>query len=44
VWAWASMLDVSKSKRVHPLGAVACHLHGGLPVRPLVWAKMEERL
>jgi hypothetical protein len=43
-WAWASMLGVLEVGEARPLGAVACRLHGYLPFRPLVWAKVEGHL
>jgi hypothetical protein len=33
-----------KAEGVHPRGAVARYLHGGLPFQPLVSARMEECL
>jgi hypothetical protein len=38
------MLGVLEVGEVHPLGAAAYRLHGYLPFRPLVWAKVEGRL
>jgi hypothetical protein len=38
------MLGALEVGEVHPLGAVACRLHGCPPFHPLVWAKVEGRL